>query len=145
MSLNVAFANGTSGQVSGKSQTKQKVKRPAPFSLRLSAQEKAALEQEANGLPLGTYVKWKVLDKPPLRQRRTGQAIEDRKAMGQALALLGSSRLSSNLNQLAYAAKTGSLPLTPEVEAELRDAFTDIRFIRAFLLVAMGMQEELPE
>jgi hypothetical protein len=145
MSLNVEFANKASGKFPKKSQTKQKAKRLAPFSLRLSAQEKAALEKEANGLPLGTYVRWKVLDKPPLRQRRTGQSIEDRKALGQALALLGNSRLSSNLNQLAFAANTGSLPLTPEVEAELRDAFTDIRFIRAFLLVAMGMQEELPE
>ncbi|MBV1800154.1 hypothetical protein [Siccirubricoccus sp. G192] len=53
-------------------------------------------------------------DAPPLRLRRTGLAVEDRQALAKALALLGESRLSSNLNQLAHMASIGALPVTPE-------------------------------
>jgi hypothetical protein len=42
------------------------------------------------------------------------------------LALLGRSRLANNLNQLAYAANIGSLPLTPETEEELQAAIAKI-------------------
>jgi hypothetical protein len=50
--------------------------------------------------------------------RRSGLAIEGRKALAQALALLGRSRLSSNLNQLAHAANIGTLPIDLDTMAE---------------------------
>ena len=59
-------------------------------------------------------------------------------ALAKALALLGQSHLSSNLNQLAYLANTGSLPLTPETEAQLQEAYAVICEIRALLLQALG-------
>jgi hypothetical protein len=54
------------------------------------------------------------------------------------LGALGRSRLSSNLNQLAKAVNTGSLPVTPETEADLRQACRDVAEIRADLLRALG-------
>lgn len=116
-------------------------KRLPPFSLRLSDDERRRLIVEAAGAPLGTYIKAKVLrDSRPLRMRRTGGAVEDRQALGQVLAMLGRSRLASNLNQLAHLAHVGALALTPETEAELREAYRDIRDIRHMLLVALGMR-----
>lgn len=118
-------------------------KRLAPFSLRLSEDERARLIAEAKGAPLGAYIKAKVLDlAPPLRMRRTGLAIEDRQALAQVLALLGRSRLSSNLNQLAHAANIGALPITPETEDELREALADVRTIRRLLMTALGLNPE---
>ena len=53
------------------------------------------------------------------RTRRSGLPVADREAHAQAVALLGRSRLASNLNQLARAVHIGVLPTTPETEAEL--------------------------
>lgn len=119
-----------------------KRRRQAPFAIRLNRSERARLEQEAAGAPLGTYIKAKALGDPPLRMRRTGHSVEDRQALAQALGLLGQSRLSSNLNQIAKLANTGSLPLTPEVEAELLAALHEVRTIRRLLMEALGLKPE---
>jgi len=79
-------------------------RRPAPFSLRLTPEERARLEAEAGGVPLGTYIKAKALGGPALR--RAG-LIEDRQALSQALALLGKTHYANNLNQLAHLANMG--------------------------------------
>lgn len=119
-----------------------KRKRDTPFAIRLSRDERARLVTEAAGAPLGTYIKAKALGAPPMRVRRTGIVFEDRQSFAQALGLLGKSRLSSNLNQLAKLANTGSLPLTPEVEAELLAALADVRAIRRLLMTALGLKPE---
>lgn len=119
-----------------------KRRREAPFAIRLSKDERARLEREAAGAPLGTYIKAKALGDPPLRMRRTGHSVEDRQSFAQALGMLGKSRLSSNLNQIAKLANTGSLPLTPEVEAELLSALADVRAIRRLLMEALGLKPE---
>lgn len=116
-------------------------KRAAPFSLRLSAGERAQLEAEAKGAPLGAYIKAKALG-APLRIHKRGLAIGDRKALASVLALLGQSRLSSNLNQLARLANVGALPMTPETEAELRASLSDVRAMRGFLIAALGLVPE---
>lgn len=114
-----------------------------PFSIRLTEPERQRLADEAAGAPLGTYIKAKILGGvPPVRLRRSGLPLEDRQALARALALLGSSRVSSNLNQLAHAANIGTLPLTPETEEELRAALRLVREIRDLLLDALGL---LPE
>ena len=108
----------------------------------LSEDERARLAMEAAGAPLGTYIKAKALGMAPLRMRRTGLSIQDRTAHAQTLALLGSSRLSSNLNQIAHAVNIGSLPVTPETEAVLFEALNDIREMRRLLMTALGMKLE---
>lgn len=117
--------------------------RLAPFSLRLSEDERARLTDEAKGAPLGSYIKAKVLGSAlPVRLRRSGLAVEDRQALAQALALLGASRLSSNVNQLAKLANIGALPVTLELEAELSAALADIQQIRRLLVAALGLKAE---
>lgn len=114
-----------------------------PFSVRLTADERARLVAEAKGLPLGTYIKAKALG-TPLRVRTSGASVEDRQALAKVLALLGGSRLASNLNQLARLANTGALPVDDETESELADAVSIIREIRLLLLIALGMKDDTP-
>lgn len=143
MSLTGTFNPQTTGFQFPPLSGNQKAKRPAPFSLRLSAAERARLIEEAKGTPLGAYIRAKVLGTaPPVRTRRTGLVVADRQALAQILALLGQSRLSSNLNQLAHAANIGALPLTPETEADLRESLRDVRAMRRLLLIALGMNAE---
>lgn len=121
-----------------------RAKTSSPFSLRLSPDERERLTQEAGGLPLGQYMRAKLLGgDTPLPRRRAGQSIEDRKALGQALALLGQTHYSSNLNQLAHLANLGVLPLTPEVVEELAATIGLIAEIRRLLLIALGLKDEV--
>lgn len=142
MSLTGAFSDQSSVPESIVSVPPKRRKRDAPFAIRLSKDERARLVDEAKGLPLGTYIKAKVLGVPPLRLRRSGLAVEDRRSLAQALALLGRSRIANNLNQLAHAANIGALPMTPETEDELRDALEGVRAIRRLLMAALGLKPE---
>lgn len=140
MSLSRAFNAKGQDQNSRTRPPKPRRKRPAPFSLRLTEDERTRLAAEAAGMPLGAYIKAKALDGKPLRKRASGRPLEDRTALAKALALLGRSRLASNLNQLAYAVNIGSLPMTPETEEELRGALAAVRDMRRLLLTALGLK-----
>jgi hypothetical protein len=72
---------------SQENQPKQPRKRPAPFSVRLSAEEKDRLIAEAKGIPLGAYIKAKALGgETPIRLRRSGMPLEDRHALARRRA-----------------------------------------------------------
>ena len=47
-------------------------------------------------------------------------------------------KYAKNLNQLAKAVNTGSLPVTPETEADLKEACRDVAAMRADLMRALG-------
>lgn len=120
-------------------------KYPPPFSLRLTYEERARLEAEADGKPLGSYIRERLLgDDAAPRTRRGNSPVKDKEALGRVMGALGASRLSSNLNQLAKAVNTGSLPVTPETEEELREACREIAELRADLLKALGGPEFEP-
>ena len=112
-----------------------------PFSLRLTFDERAALEQSAGSQPLGAYIRSKLFGgKEKLRRKhtRTKKPLKDEKALGELLGKLGKSRLASNINQLAKAANSGSLPVTPDTEKALQNACDDVRAMRILLMQALG-------
>ena len=55
------------------------------------------------------------------RKRRAKRTVEDKKAVAEALALLGQSRVASNLNQLAHHANLGVLIVGEEEKAQIAD------------------------
>ncbi len=115
-----------------------------PFSLRLTFDERATLERAAGDWPLGKYIRFKLLngEEAPRRVRkRTRKPLKDERALGQLLAELGKSRLANNLNQLAKASNTGSLPVTPDTERALRSACADVREMRNLLMRALGFHQ----
>ncbi|MEL6297324.1 MAG: hypothetical protein AAFQ45_02020 [Pseudomonadota bacterium] len=116
-------------------------KQTKPFSLRLTFDERAELDKAAAGMPVGEYIRERLFDGAEAPRRTRGKfPVQDHKELAQVLALLGQSRRASNMNQLAKAANSGSLPVTPDVEAELKRACEEIREIRAHLLKALGLQ-----
>lgn len=113
---------------------------PVPFSLRLSFEERAQLEKEAAGLPVGAYIRQRLFHgKQTPRKTRGKHPVKDHAALGRVLGALGQSRLSNNLNQIARAVNTGSLPVTPETEELIRQACVDVAMIRRDLLIALGI------
>ena len=91
-------------------------------------------------MPLGAYILKKVFNGEAAPRRRSKTPVKDHKALAQVLGKLGQSRLSSNLNQLARSANTGSLPVTPDTEAALLEAVAEIREIRRLLLQALNLE-----
>lgn len=118
---------------------------PPPFSLRLTFEERARLNDEAGDMTLSDYVRSKLFQDgytallKPKRKRKT--PIKDHAALAQVLALLGKSHIANNINQLARAANTGSLPVNIETERALNDAASDVARMRKMLIEALDLQE----
>ena len=72
------------------------------------------------------------------RKRRPKNVVADRKAVAEALALLGQSRIANNLNQLAYHANIGALEMDETERSDLEEAYDHVLSIRSLLMQALG-------
>ncbi len=97
------------------------------------------LEDLADGMTLSAYVRACVFaEETRRRKRRPKTVVEDKKAAAEALALLGQSRIASNLNQLAYHANIGVLIVGEAEKAEIAEANAHLAAIRGLLMQALG-------
>jgi Bacterial mobilisation protein (MobC) len=117
-------------------------KRPAPFSLRLTFEERAQIEANAGSMPVGAYIKSLLLadDAPKYRKRRSAPDV-DQELLAQVLACLGATRIANNLNQLARATNIGSFYFDDDTKRMIREACNDVRIMRQLLMRALGMGE----
>tara|TARA_R110002110_G_scaffold415618_1_gene652467 strand:+ start:2356 stop:2733 length:378 start_codon:yes stop_codon:yes gene_type:complete len=118
--------------------------RPPPFSLRLTKKERSILESQANGEPLGSYIRSRLFhsEDSGRHSARVKSAAEEPKELAQILALLGRSNFARNLDDLAGANRCGSLPLWPETESSLLTACDDIAEIKSLLMSALRIKED---
>lgn len=117
---------------------------PATFTLRLTPEDRARLERDAAGMSLGAYIRWRVFDPgSPLPRRRGKFPVKDQQALSKVLAALGQSRIANNLNQLAAAAHTGALPVTPDIESDLAEATRHVADMRRMLIAALALSDDL--
>lgn len=95
-----------------------KPKRAPPLSVRLGPKERERLEQDAGEMSLASYIRSRLFDstvEPNRKHMKRGRfPVKDHQALAQLMGLLGQSRIANNVNQLARAANTGTLPVTPE-------------------------------
>ncbi len=134
--------NSKSATCAFKNVATQPAQRPAPFSLRLTSEERTLLERLAAGLPLGFYIKSRLFGGGHARPTRGPmRRVNDERALAQALTLLGQSRIASNLNQLAKAAHMGTLPVGDRVERDLEEACAHIAAIKGCLVDALGLKD----
>lgn len=111
-----------------------------PFSLRLTRAQRQRLDAEAGSLTVGAYVRNRLFETPAPLKRTFRRPVQDEQALSQVLGALGSSRLSSNLNQLAKAVHNGALPVSPEAEQAILDACAEVAEMRAQLVKALGLE-----
>jgi hypothetical protein len=115
-------------------------RKPSPFCLRLTFEERALLEDQAGNRPLGTYIRDQLLgDNADKRQARR-RPKADQQMLAQLLAGLKGSRISPNLNQIAKAANCGNILIADEVEEQITEACAAIKAMRDTLFVALGLQ-----
>lgn len=117
-------------------------KTPSPLTLRLTVDERAKLEELAAGMTLSAYVRACVFaEETKRRKRRPKDVVEDKKAIAEVLALLGQSRIASNLNQLAHHANLGILIVDDEEKAQIAEANAHLQTIRGLLVKALGANQ----
>lgn len=84
----------------------------------MTPEERTKLEELAVGMTLSAYIRACVFaEGSKRRKKRPMNVVEDKKA--EALALLGQSRIASNLNQLAYHASIGAPILGEREKAQI--------------------------
>ncbi|KAA3516985.1 plasmid mobilization relaxosome protein MobC [Agrobacterium vitis] len=112
-----------------------------PVTIRLTEAERAQLEEMADAMTLSTYIRACLFAKEEKRRkRRPGSAVADKKAIAEALALLGQSRMASNLNQLAHQANIGALVIEDRERAKIEEAYGYILSLRTLLMAALGQE-----
>ncbi|MEP2890930.1 plasmid mobilization protein [Tateyamaria sp.] len=110
----------------------------SPVTLRLTEDERVRLEEMAVGMTLSAYIRACVFsEEDKRRKRRPKDAVADKKALAECLALLGHSRMASNLNQLAYQANVGALIADDEVKGQITESYEAIKEMRALLIAAL--------
>lgn len=121
---------------------RHKTTRDCPrLTLRLSLEDHARLQDLADGMALSTYIRAKALGEAlPCRKLRSSASVVDKQALAQILGLLGQSRIANNLNQLAYHANIGSLPMDDETRGQISEAHSHIVLLRQTLIKALGLK-----
>lgn len=115
-------------------------KRPAPFSIRLSADERAALERKAGQRPLGSYIRTKLLGDDVMPRKASRAPTIDYALLGQVLGMLGKSDQVRCLFMLLVAAEAGSVELADDENAALTRACDDVHEMRGLLVKALGLR-----
>ncbi len=125
---------------------KKRSKYPAPFSMRFTEDERKCLKLAAAGRPLAAYIRWLIFkeDMPELPKKRTREKTppQDHKQLAKLLGVLGQSRIANNINQLAKAANSGSLPVNEEIIKALQDAVKSVQWMRNTLIKGMGLKSQ---
>lgn len=130
-------------QVSSQNSLESKAKKPVPFSIRLSPQERELLQEQAGNQPLGVYIRQRLLGEKVTKRRQSRRPQANDRQVAAVLAMLGQSNIPNNLNQLARHANMGTLEITQDVQGDLKDACAAVLAMRDALLVALGMQPVL--
>lgn len=93
-------------------------------------------------MSLSRYIKGRIFDsngKPKPSGR--AQPVRDHVALAQVLGMLGAMEVAGSFRELAAAAKSGALPVTPETEEELVNARAAVFAIKAEVMRALGYDD----
>jgi len=128
--------------VSGERMTDENKDYTTPFSMRLTKAQRRKLGEDAAPMPVAEYVRSRLFENPAPLKRTLRRPVQDEQALTRVLGALGQSRLGSNLNQLAKAVHSGSLPVTPETEKAILEACAAVKEMRHELVNALGLPPE---
>ena len=97
-------------------------------------------------MALATFIRAKVLNEQlPCKKRRSTSSLGDKQAIAQILGLLGQSRIANNLNQLAYHANVGSLVMDDDAQAQIKEAYDHVIYLRQALIKALGLPQQFED
>lgn len=109
-------------------------KRPAPLSIRLNAREKAMLDKLSAGERPSSYIKRILFSAEALTP------ANDNMEFAALLAALGHSGIASSLRDLASAVRSGSLPVSQEVEQAILESCAKVNRACEALIRKTGLR-----
>ena len=98
----------------------------------------------AGDVPLGAYIKAVLFDGVAHSVSRKSPKVSDDEALVRVVGAVGKLRPSNNVNQLAKAVNMGAGPVTPETEADLKQACADIAAMREEQMRALSACVQKP-
>lgn len=111
-----------------------------PFPIRLSEDERRELERQAGSLPLGTYIKSRLLDSDTTPIKRMRRPVADQAALAQALGLIGRSDVGTRLQHLSDAVQNGSLIVDDDTKLVIHSACAEVHAMHRMLMKALGFE-----
>lgn len=112
-----------------------------PFSIRLTPAERARLNEDAAGEPLGVYVKKTLFAPTTKAAARRAMIDHHRLLIAQVLAMVGSSGIGDALTSMAVAIKMGTIANEQEIQEALNGAQEELSEIRSALLKALDIRK----
>lgn len=117
-----------------------KAKQPPPVSVRLTPDERAQLDADAQGTSLSAHIRERLFGEDAVpRKRRNRTPTIDQAALARVLGLLGQSRIANNLNQLAKSSHVDQLEWDDRTRQKIDEAYLHVREMRDELIRALGL------
>lgn len=119
-----------------------------PISLRVTAQEKARLEQMAGPMSVAAYIRGRLFGdeaaaaRPARHREKQRQPIPSHVEVARLLGMFGNSELATAMLALSLAAQAGELEASPEVEGRITRACEEIHDIRLLLIRMLGVKPQ---
>ena len=111
------------------------------LSFRVTAEERAYLEDQAAGLPMSTFLKDCLLgDTTKPKRTRGKRPIKDFDALARILGKLGRADLPNRMTRLILAIEEGRALVDQDLVDELRASIADIAMMRRDLVQALGLK-----
>ncbi len=116
-------------------------KNTSPFSLRLTHKERETLDQMAGNMPLGTYIRIRLLNDPTPR-KRIRRITKDEKELTRILAFLSTTEIPTNLYEISNAIRNNTITVTEETEIQIQAACSALQSIQNSITKALGFNEK---
>ena len=119
-----------------------------PVSIRVTAEEKARLQQMAGTLAISSYIRQKLFDDAAVTarakryQQKPRQPRIDHTEIAKLLGTFGQSELARSMLALSLAVQMGELEASAEVESSIKQACAEIHDIRNTLIMALGIKPQ---
>ena len=121
----------------------QSLSPPSRLSLRLTGEERLALEETAGGTTLSAYIREQLFGEHSAnRKRGSDRPVKDHESLARILAMLGRSDLASSLAVIAKAAQSGAFLWDEDSAATLDACRTELSDIRALLMKALRVKSD---
>ncbi|MCH2037267.1 MAG: hypothetical protein MK137_01575 [Rickettsiales bacterium] len=132
---------------SGVVKSKKKKSKTTSISVRVTEEEKAALQAMAGTMALAHFIRERALgDEVETRAKRyqvkPRQPSLDSTELARLLGMFGQSELATSILALSLAATQGNLDVTPALEEKIECACDEIHTIKLALILALGVKPQ---
>lgn len=125
----------------------QKKSKTMPVSIRITEEEKSALQAMAGTMAMAQYIRNclfenKAAVRPKHYHVKPRSPSIDSTELARLLSMFGQSELTTAMLALSLAATQGNIDVTPEIEEKIECACDDIHTIKLALILALGVKPQ---